>query len=154
MEYSYKKVVVGGTFDKLHKGHEALLSKAFELGQNVLIGITSDEFASNKKHKVEPCNVRIRRLKKIISNYTNTYEIKEISDSMGSADVDADLEAIIVSHETEESAVLINNVRLSNGLNPLDIIVIEWVLAGDDIPISSTRIRKGEINQKGVVLIG
>jgi pantetheine-phosphate adenylyltransferase len=34
----------------------------------------------------------------------------------------------------------------------LDIIVIEWFLAADGVPISSTRIRKGEIDKKGNIL--
>jgi len=39
----FKKVVVGGTFDYLHDGHAAILTKAFELGGRVLVGICSDE---------------------------------------------------------------------------------------------------------------
>ncbi|MEM2081946.1 MAG: adenylyltransferase/cytidyltransferase family protein, partial [Candidatus Bathyarchaeia archaeon] len=35
----FRKVAVGGTFDELHKGHKALLMKAFEIGTRVLIGL-------------------------------------------------------------------------------------------------------------------
>ena len=152
MEETYKKVAVGGTFDKLHKGHEALTRTAFKMGDCVLIGITSDEFASNKSHDIESCQTRIKRLTNIISDYDKEYEIKEIVDPSGTADKDPELEAIVVSEETEQSAVNINKIRIKNGLDPLDIIVIEWILADDGVPISSTRIRKGEIDQKGNLL--
>ncbi len=39
----YKKVAVGGSFDVLHIGHQALLEKAFEVGEFVLVGLTSNE---------------------------------------------------------------------------------------------------------------
>lgn len=45
----YKKVVVGGTFDYLHKGHESLLTKAFEVGEKVWLGITSDDYIRKVK---------------------------------------------------------------------------------------------------------
>jgi pantetheine-phosphate adenylyltransferase len=58
----------------------------------------------------------------------------------------------VVSKETEKTAVKINEVRFQNNFKLLDIIVIEWVLASDGIPISSTRIRKGEIDTVGKTL--
>ena len=47
----YKRVAVGGTFDKFHYGHRKLIGTAFEIGENVEIGVTSSVFA-NKNHKV------------------------------------------------------------------------------------------------------
>ncbi len=41
----YRSIAVGGTFDQIHKGHRALLSRAFDNGQQVFIGLTSDELA-------------------------------------------------------------------------------------------------------------
>jgi pantetheine-phosphate adenylyltransferase len=37
-------------------------------------------------------------------------------------------------------------------MDPLDIVVVSFVLAYDGIPISSTRIRKGEINKNGEIV--
>lgn len=148
----YRKVAVGGTFDKFHCGHEALIHTAFDMGDEVLIGITSDNFANLKSHPVESYSVRSARIDRIARSFSKPYVIKEIFDANGTADVDDSLDAIVVSEETESSAININEVRCSNGLSLLDIIVIEWVLAEDGVPISSTRIRKGEIDDRGHVL--
>ncbi|MCI5866572.1 MAG: phosphopantetheine adenylyltransferase [Methanosphaera sp.] len=152
MDYTYNKIAVGGTFDKFHKGHEQLIKTAFDMAENVLIGVSSDAFASRKSHNVECCEKRIKNVKEAIKDYDNNYTIIEINDAMGTADIDANLDAIVVSEETEESAVYINKIRHENGLKLLDIVVIKWVLADDNIPISSTRIRKGEITQDGVII--
>lgn len=47
----YKTIAIAGTFDHLHKGHEYFISEAFKLGEKVIIGLTSDEYAQ-KKFKV------------------------------------------------------------------------------------------------------
>ena len=148
----YKKIAVGGTFDKFHRGHEVLIKTAFDMGEEVLIGITSDSFASNKNHDIEPCSVRISKLREFVNRFNKPYEIKEIFDVFGTADKDPDLDAIVVSEETEKSADIINQERRKNNLNPLDVIVISWVLAEDYRPISSTRIRKKEIDWSGKLL--
>ena len=41
----YRTVATGGTFDHLHRGHLALLARSFEVGDRVVIGVTSDAFA-------------------------------------------------------------------------------------------------------------
>ncbi len=152
MKHTYKKMAVGGTFDKFHKGHEILIRTAFNMADEILIGVTSDEFVRNKNHETEPVGSRIDHVKTIIKDYENPYVIKEITGTMGTADRDPDLDSIVVSQETEQSAVDINKTRLTYGLKPLDIVVIEWILADDGVPISSTRIRRGEIDTKGNIL--
>lgn len=152
MEKKYKKIAVGGTFDKFHKGHEKLLDTAFLMGEEVVVGVTSDNFGSKKSHEIESFPIRAERIEKFVSRYEIPYEIMEIFDAYGNADKDAELDAIVVSHETEATALEINKVRYNNNLNLLDIIVIDWVLAADGIPISSTRIRKGEIDKTGKFL--
>lgn len=48
----YRNVCVAGTFDRLHKGHEAVLRSAFESGEKVVIGLTSDKFVRKFKTRL------------------------------------------------------------------------------------------------------
>ena len=75
-----------------------------------------------------------------------------LNDPYGTTIHDEDFDAIVVSEETEPTAVKINEIRVSKGMKPLDIVVVSFVLAYDGNPISSTRIRSGEINQNGNVI--
>ena len=72
-----------------------------------------------------------------------------MEDPYGTTIYDADFDAIVVSEETEPTAVEINEIRISKGMKPLDIVVVSFVLAYDGNPISSTRIRSGEISKNG-----
>ena len=46
-----KKVITYGTFDLLHYGHINLLRRAKELGDYLIVGLSTDEFNLNEKHK-------------------------------------------------------------------------------------------------------
>ena len=56
------RVAMGGTFDILHPGHEALLDAAFVLGGDVFIGLTTDAMALQGRPKVAPYKARKQRL--------------------------------------------------------------------------------------------
>jgi pantetheine-phosphate adenylyltransferase len=150
-EKKYRRVAVGGTFDKFHEGHRKLLGRAFQIGQEVLIGVTSDKFGGSKG-KIEPCDVRMFNLRNLLDQIGHNYHISRLDESYGPTIHDDDIEAIVVSEETEPTAEKINQIRKKKGMKPLDIITIDMVLAEDGKPISSTRIRKGEIDVKGAVL--
>ncbi len=147
----YKNVAEGGTFDHFHKGHEKLLNKAFEIGQHVLIGVTSDEFGG-KKGRIEPCSQRISKLEQFLQKFNSRYIVKRLEEPYGPTVHDSQIDAIVVSRETKPVADKINEIRQKKGIKPLKIFVIDWVLAEDEKPISSTRIRKGEIDRNGKCL--
>ena len=144
IEKQYKKVAVGGTFDRFHNGHRKLLEEAFLHGELVVIGVTSNAFGG-KKGNIDSCDKRMGNLNDFLSSKHNNFQIAKLDDSYGST--------IVVSEETEPTAIEINEIRKSKGMKALDIIVISFVYAEDGIPISSTRIRKGEIDTKGHLLI-
>lgn len=148
----FKKVVVGGTFEYLHDGHKAILSKAFEVGDRVLVGITSDQMQLRKDITgVPPLKSRRKVLEEwlVSARLKKRTEIAVISDPFGPALNDAALEAIVVSPETRGRAEKLNQLRVSRGLNKLKIIEIPFVLAEDGLPISSLRIKYGEIDVHG-----
>jgi len=141
-------ICVGGTFDPLHDGHKALLRKALSLG-NVLVGLTSDEFASRLRLRwVRAYSVREQQLKLFFENCGREVTIVPIDDPYGPS-ITGEFEAIVVSPETRSGADKINGIRSERGLKPLRVYEIPWVLAQDGKPISSTRIVSGEIDVHG-----
>jgi len=147
-----KKVVVGGTFEMLHKGHKAFLKKAFELGK-VSIGLTSDMMArERKKGEVKNFKLRKKQLKDfILKEFSEKPEIVKIEDKFGFA-IERDFDFVVVSPETYKTAVEINKERQKRNKKPIKIAEIKFVLAEDRKPISATRILKGEINKEGQLL--
>ena len=146
----YNKVAVGGTFDKFHDGHKKLLTTAFEMGNQIEIGVTSDAFGG-LKGDIDSCKERMRNLKSFFHDKSN-FHVVSLDDPFGTTIYEADFDAIVVSEETEPNAIKINEIRVSKGMDPLDIVVVSFVLAEDGTPISSTRIRAGEINKNGVLI--
>lgn len=145
------RICVAGTFNKLHKGHLVLLAKAFEIGEEVYIGLTSDRMAGEGRNvDVLDYHSREQNLKEAIVRLPGTkpYRITEIDDELGPA-ATGDYDGIVVSSATEETAVIINESRNRNGLNPLEITVIDMVLGEDGKPISATRVAKGEVGPGG-----
>ncbi len=152
----FRKVAVGGTFDELHKGHRVLLLKAFEVGERVHIGLCSDNFVAKmgKPHETAPYKDRLSELKAFLrkSHLYDRAEVIPLNDSYGSAVTDKCLNALIVSEETEKIAFKINEKRATTGLQPLEIVTVRMVPAENCAPISTTRIRGGEIDREGRLL--
>ena len=156
MNKKFNIVGLGGTFDELHKGHRALLSKAFAVGAHVQIGLCTDEFAKkiSKNHEIAPYEERLKELKNFLQGkvYLDRAEIIPLTNSYGPAITDSRIEAIVVSRETEPAAHAINVKRQEKGMPTLKVIVIDMILAENHSYISTTRIRRGEIDREGRLL--
>jgi len=152
----FKTVAVGGTFDELHKGQEALLSKSFEIGEKILIGLSTDEFASRmrKPHITATYTERLKELQAFLdeSGLAKRAQIVPLNDPYGLTISSKSLEALVVSKETEPTACKINEIRAKGSLPPLKIVAIDMVPAENCNPISTTRIRSGEIDRNGHLL--
>lgn len=146
-------VSVGGTFDVMHKGHWFLLEETFNVGDMAVVGITTDEFVTSMKkhHKVDTYKNRVKDVKEFLKEkgYLDRAKIVPLNDPFGPTIDSDEIEGIIVSEETEVTAEVINKMRVERGKKPLLIFVITMVLADDGKPISSTRVRKQEVDRYG-----
>jgi pantetheine-phosphate adenylyltransferase len=156
MERRFETVAVGGTFDLFHSGHRALLMKAFEVGNRVLIGLCSDDFVKKmrKPHGIASYAKRLEELKNLLlkKGLLDRAEIMPLDDAYGITLSDKRIDAIVVSEETEPRAHKINEKRKSMGMAPLPIVIVSMVLSEDHYPISSTRIWFEEIDREGHLL--
>ena len=151
----YNTVAMGGTFDHLHKGHVALLTKSFSLGDLVLIGVTSDDFAS-RQGKV-PDQSYLERVEALegflrLKFPGRKYIIAKLDDYFGPGIASPAVDAIVVTRETAVRVPIANRLRKAKGYPPLAVEVVGHVLAADGRPISSTRIRRCEIDAEGRIL--
>jgi pantetheine-phosphate adenylyltransferase len=156
-ETRYAKVATGGTFDRLHAGHKRLLERSFGLGDEVVIGLTSDEFARKEgKAPVQTYEEREAGLEAYIreSFPGRRHRIAKLDDYFGPGIASKDVEALVASPETAKRVALANSLRAKRGFPPLGLVVVDWVVAEDGAPISSTRIRKGEIDGEGRLVVG
>jgi pantetheine-phosphate adenylyltransferase len=157
MQKNFKMVGVGGTFDELHRGHRALLVKAFDISERVMIGVSSDKFVErmNKPHKTASYEERTKELRDFLRDkgVLNRAEIIPINDAYGGVLLSKDpIEALVVSKETQPVALKINQKRSEIGIDQLVIIVIDMISSENHGAISTTRIRAGEIDREGHLL--
>ena len=71
----------------------------------------------------------------------------------GPAVTTGDVEALVTSTETQIKGKVLNEMRAKIGVKPVKVITVELVKAEDGSKISSTRIRTGEIDRQGRILV-
>jgi len=150
----YRLVALGGTFDRLHVGHEALLSTAFRLGGTVTIGVTSSEYLARHpkpgRQAIQPEGTRRRALRRWLRDRypPSRFRVAPLRDGFGGS-VEAGVDALVVSAETVAGGRAVNRERRRLGRPPIPVVVVPLVLADDLEPVSSRRIRSGAIDREG-----
>lgn len=150
----FGRVVLGGTFDRFHAGHEALLRTAFVLGRTVAIGLTSERFLADhpkpRGQAIAPQATRRRSLARWLrQNYPGArWSIVPIDDPFGGSVGDG-VDALVVSADTLRGGRAVNRERVRRGRRPVPLFVVPVVLADDLEPLSSRRIRAGEVDRHG-----
>jgi cytidyltransferase-like protein len=154
----FGKVALGGTFDRLHEGHKKLLEKAVEICScELIVGITTPILLNNKKYAelIEPYEIREGNVLKYLMQLHPKCKLRLVPlvDSAGPTSTEADIEAIVVSEETKDSASQINQVRKEKGYSTLTIIAISCInnqpgLNPLDPKLSSSSLREQEWKQK------
>lgn len=153
----YNLVVAGGTFDHLHAGHKQFLTHVVQLSKQAFLGITSDSFAS-KKASIEQMQSFEERKKAVETFLSNKGALGRVHIEKIDANViprvweDKPIEAIVVTEDSLPGAVALNTYRKSVGKAVLAIDVVPLVYGSDKKPISSKRLRRGEITTEGVLL--
>lgn len=150
----HNHVLIAGTFDGLHAGHRAVLSLAFRQAKKVTIGLTSDKFVKQFKRKTLDLKIntyqeRKRVLEEWLAENKKQAKIISIYDPYEPAASMKDLDSLIVTKENRMTGERINTLRQGSTLPPLALIELPMVPAEDGKPVSSTRMRNGEIDGDG-----
>lgn len=149
----YSHVFVAGTFDHLHKGHDAMLTRAFAEGDRVTIGLTSDEFVSKFRsdQQILPFAQRKQGVLDWLTEHgeENRCELIAIHDPYEPAASMDSLDGLMVTQDNRVRGEEVNNKRRDKGLPELALIEVPLVAGENQKPISATQIRSGEIDEQG-----
>lgn len=148
-----KEIIAAGTFDRIHAGHKFFLLTAAERSDKILIGITSEKYLKKWKpagKNILPFQKRLKNLKKFLSEFGFNCELFKLDDPFGPSLKRG--EGIIVSKNTKKGAEEVNKKRESKGIKKLKIIKIKMAEAENGKEISSSLIRKGEMDENGRII--
>lgn len=146
--------VLGGTFDRLHVGHAALLATALTVGRTVAIGLTTPRYlrAHPKPagRRIQSYAVRRRALARWLRRHApaDRWRIVPLDNPFGRS-TEVGVDALVVSADTAAGGAAVNRERRRLGRPALRVVVVPLVLADDLRPVSSRRIRSGAIGPDG-----
>lgn len=145
--------LVGGTFDRFHAGHRALIESGLAECARLEVWLTSDRQADSKDSRIESWADRSTNLLSALGKLAKRVSVHVLEDEDGPAPWHETASAILCTPETIVGCERINRARAENGLGALEVIVVEHVAAHDGAAISSSRVRAGEIDCEGAAYL-
>ena len=147
---SFRRCLIGGTFDRFHSGHQLLIQTALRQADFIEVHVTNDEMAQAKGDWIQLLDDRMEALLNWLGdNASQRYEVHVLSDPRGPAPIHRTADSIVATVETIPRCHQINEARYENGLPPLSIL--EAPHLNDELGgiLSSSRIRMGLVDQEG-----
>ncbi len=157
-----RRIVIGGTFDALHKGHKEYIRMAFEISKNALIYVSSDGFANkNKKYKILPYEFRKQRIQQFIDELCEQlgkkieYSIRPLpsrrhlgKDLSNKNDDGSKITHALVTSEYYDLFLEFNRLRKKRKLKEIRIVTKPRSRTSDNMDISSSNIRQGYVHDR------
>jgi len=151
--YIYSHLILGGTFDHFHAGHRRFIEKGAEIARQMTIGIVSQKMLSKKIlfQATEGYKQRKTSVREFLSKkgWLEKTTIVPLTDIYGIGKSARNIDAVLATKVTYPNALKINDLRRKLGMNRLAIEGVDFVMADDGKPITSERIRMGEIDRQG-----
>ena len=139
---------VAGTFNILHEGHKALLDRAFQLGDEVYIGITSDRMASSSRDRLNTYYIREKAVKEYAASKKKPFSVFTIDDIYGPDEMMDHVDVLVVSEETLANGKEVVRKASEKG-KKMELSVVSIVQKSDGGKLSSTDIMNGSCSRNG-----
>ena len=113
---SYGTVALGGTFDRIHSGHNLLLTySAYLCSDRIIVGVSDGPLLVDKvlAELIEPVEHRIANVRTFLTDIKPTLQmdVVAINDIFGPTGYDPDIDCIVVSQETSKGGEIVNAER-------------------------------------------
>jgi len=150
-----RTAVLGGTFDRLHDGHASLIAAALRSAGVVRIGLTTERYLAEHPKpggaRIRPYPARLRALRRFLRRHHpgRRVEIVPLDDTVGRS-AEPGVDVLVISEESRAGGEAVNAARRSRHLPAARLVVVPLALSRDLRPLSSRRIRLGELTAAGV----
>ncbi|MBP6913705.1 MAG: pantetheine-phosphate adenylyltransferase [Candidatus Levybacteria bacterium] len=143
----YRLAALGGTFDRLHRGHRDFLQFSLSKSDYVVLGLTSDAYIKKNKDGlgIESYEIRKKNLQIFLQSIQKKSRVKivQIDDLFGPTILpEYKFDVIIVTQDTVKGGEEINKKRREVGLLDLPLEVFSLTKEVYGVPIASSTIRK------------